>query len=339
MKRALRLGISLGLSGLFLWFAFHNVDLDTMWAQLRQVRWWAVVAFALLTMLIQLCRILRWEVLVRPFVKISTPTLFRVSGLGLMLIMVLPLRLGEFARPYLLKKETGAPFSAGVGSVVVERAMDGLLVTVLFFLTTFLLGASHPVPRPLMAAAVAALLFFAAVTVVIIFALITEARTLALVRRLGTPLAPRLTERAVGMLGAFVVGLRSLPDVRALAVFIGYTLIYWAANGWGMYLVMRGMGWDVPLLAGFTIVCVLVIGIMIPAGPGHLGTFQGALLAGLSIFNIGASEAAAYGMVIYPLTLLVIIAFGVPYLFGHGGEVSEIMRASAAAEEGAAGPS
>ena len=335
MKKALRLILSLGLSAVFLWFAFHKVDLGAMWQQMIHVKWWAVVGFVLLNIFIQLCRTLRWDVLIRPFVKVSKRTLFHVSSLGLMLITVLPLRLGEFGRPYLLKKVTGAPFSAGVGSVVVERAMDGLLVTLLFFLTTFLLGASYPVPRALMFAAILALCFFAGVTVVIIAALLTEQKTLGLLRRLGTPIAPKLTTRLIGMLGAFVVGLRSLPDLRALFVFVGYTLAYWAANGWGMYLVMRGMGWDVPLMAGFTIVCVLVIGIMIPAGPGHLGTFQGAILAGLSIFNIGPTEAAAYGMIVYPLTILVILGWGVPYLFGHGSEVRDVMNASAAVESGA----
>ena len=334
MKRVARIVLSLGLSGVFLWFAFRDVDLPSMWSQLLGVEWWAVGAFALLMVVNQLCRILRWDVLIRPFVRVSRSTLFRVSGLGLMLIMVLPLRLGEFARPYLLKRETGAPFSAGVGSVVVERAVDGLLVTMLFFLTTFLLGATHPVPRGLMVAAVLALVFFAGVTAVILAALYTEQRTVTLLRRLGTPLSPRLTARAVGMLGAFVAGLRSLPDLRALAVFVTYTVVYWAANGWGMYLVMRGMGWEVPLVAGFTIVCVLVIGIMIPAGPGHLGTFQGAILAGLSIFDIGPTEAAAYGMIVYPLTIVVIAAFGVPYLFTDTSAVGELVKASSEAESG-----
>jgi len=335
MKTVVRLILSLSLSAVFLWFAFHDVDLAAMWQEIVRVKWWAVVAFTVLNLGIQFCRVMRWDVLIRPFVKVSRATLIRVSCLGLMLIMVLPLRLGEFARPYLLKKEAGAPFSAGVGSVVVERAIDGLLVTLLFFLTTFILGASYAVPVNLMRAAVLALCFFAAVTMVIVAALFREEQTLRLARRIGTPFFPKLTERAVGMLGAFVAGLRSLPDVRALGVFAGYTVTYWVLNGLGMYLVMRGMGWDVPAVAGFTLVSVIVIGIMIPAGPGHLGTFQAAVRLGLSIFGINATQAAAYCMIIYPLTILVIAGSGVPFLFGRGSEVRGVMNASAAAESGA----
>jgi hypothetical protein len=91
---------------------------------------------------------------------------------------------------------------------------------------------------------------------------------------------------------------------------------------------MRAFGWDLPVLAGFTLVCVLVIGIMIPAGPGNLGTFQGALLAGLAVFGVGPTDAAAYGVVVYPITLVVMLAFGLPYLIGGRTRVAEIVRVS-----------
>jgi uncharacterized protein (TIRG00374 family) len=328
MKTALRLSIGILLSGVFLWLAFRNVALEEMWGEMRAIDPLYIGVYVLTLIVIQFCRIFRWGVLVRPFATISTRALIRISSIGLMLVLVMPLRLGEFARPYLLKRETGARMSSGLGSVVVERSIDGLLVTGLFFVTTFMLEARHEVPAVLVVAGRVALVFFAAVTAVSIATLVARDRVLGLLRRIGTPISARLTEKAVGMLGAFADGLRSLPDFGALAVFIGLTLIYWAANGFGMWLLMRGFGWETPMLAGFVLVCVLVIGIMVPAGPGFLGTFQAAVAAGLSIFGVSASAAGAYNMVLYPLNVAVVCGFGIPFLLGRGGQVSEIVHAS-----------
>ncbi len=119
---------------------------------------------------------------------------------------------------------------------------------------------------------------------------------------------------------------------------MAWTLIYWAINGLGLYWMMRAFGWDVPIAAGFLVVSIIVVGIMIPAGPGFLGTFHAALLAGLSIFGIDRTGAAAYGMIIYPITVGVQLAFGLPYLFKRGGtHLSEDI--AQASEEAVGSPS
>ncbi len=330
MNKLLRVGVSLALSAFFLWLAFHNVQLTKVFDQLRSVRLSYVGLYVLMLVFIQICRVIRWGVLIRPFARVSAAALFRIANLGMMLVLVLPLRLGELARPYLLKRENKAPLSAGIGSVVVERSIDGLLVTLLFFVATMSLDTNiYHVPAALEAAAYVALAIFAGVTAVVIITLFTHGAALPVLRRLLKPLGPRVAERAVGMLGAFVSGLQSLPNRRAVAGVIAWTLLYWGANGLGFYWVMLAFGWHLPLSAGFTLVSVVVIGIMIPAGPGFLGTYQGAVLAGLAIYGIDANSAAAYGLVIYPLNVLIVVGFGLPYLFSGRARVGEIVGAGA----------
>jgi uncharacterized protein (TIRG00374 family) len=329
MKNLVRLAIALSLSGFFLWLAFRHVDWSLMWQRVHEANRLYVLGFVISLAINQFCRVLRWDILIRPFTRISTAALFRISNVGLMLILLLPLRLGEFARPYLLKKESGAPLSSGMGSIVVERVIDGLLVVLLFFATTLGLHGRYHVPPALKAAAAVALGVFAGGLVVSIAALCARDSVFKLFEMLLSPISPRLTRRVLGMLDAFIHGLRVLPDLRAIFAFSLWTVAYWVANGLGYYCVMRAFGWDLPVVAGFALVSVIVIGIMIPAGPGHLGTFQGAILAGLAIFGVGPTDAAAYGMVVYPITVAAMVAFGLPYLLSRGGQVSEIMRVSA----------
>jgi len=328
MKQAIRLVVSLGLSALFLWIAFRNVDFGAALGHVGRVNLTMVGLYLLALIFIQWARAERWRVLVAPLASLSRAAAFRMSNLGGMLVLVLPLRLGEFSRPYLLKKEAGARMTAGMGAVVAERAIDGLLVTLAFFLSTFLSGDDQRVPAGLRWAAVLALLFFSGAMAVVIGALLWHDTAVGLLRRVLSRVSDKLATRLTTMLDAFVDGLRSLPSLRAVAAVVLWTAAYWAANGLGFWFVMRGFGWPLPVTAGFTLVSIIVIAIMIPAGPGFLGTFQGGILAGLAVYGIGANEAAAYGLVVYPLSVLVTVAFGLPYLFTRAGQLSEIVHAA-----------
>ncbi len=328
MKQVARLLLSLVMSALFLWLAFRNVDFGRVGELLSRVSLGWVGLYLLSLAFIQFARAARWEILVRPFAPLSWSAAFRISNLGAMLVLVLPLRLGEISRPYLLKKENGARMSAGVGAVVVERAIDGLLVTLFFFASTMLSGDDQRIPAGLHVAARLALVVFTGATAAVVAALVWRDAAVRVVTRLVHPVSDKLAGRVAGMITAFADGLTALPSPRAVAGVVVWTAAFWAGNGLGLWFVMLAFGWSLPLTAGFTLVSIIVIAIMIPAGPGFLGTFQGGILAGLAVYGIGASEAAAYGIVSYPLNVLVVLGFGIPYLFAPKTRIGEIVRAA-----------
>ena len=315
MSTKVKFSLSLLASAFFLWLAFRQVNWPAMWQTLHTIQIGYVALYVASLLVIQVCRARRWDVLIKPFAKVSPSVSWRISSVGNMLIMLLPLRLGEFGRPYLLKKEIGAPLTAGVGAAMVERVVDGLLVTLLFFVTTAMLEPPYVVPRALQIGAVLALGIFLAALGAICATLWARRWFAWVVQATIGRLLPSLSHRLVDMCDAFASGVQALPNVRALFEVCSWTVIYWLANGLGLYALMLAFGWSLPVSAGFVLVCVLVIGIMIPAGPGFLGTYQAALTAGLAIFGIGVTEAVAYSMLAYPLNLLVVVGFGVPYLF------------------------
>lgn len=318
-KNVLRFALSLAVSVGCLYFVFRHVDFPMMMEQVKKADHRYTALFAIATAVIQVCRIYRWDILIRPFARISKRALFRISSVGFLLILALPLRLGEFARPYMLKREAGVSMTSGLGSIVVERVVDGLLVVLLFFVTTFYLDSRYTIPTAVKTSGFVAFAIFGGAALVIVTALLTHGWVPRLIARIGNPISEKITTKLLQMLESFIIGLRSLPNVRALAAVVAWTLVYWAINGLGLYWMMRAFGWDVPVAAGFMLVSIVVVGIMIPAGPGFLGTFHAAILAGLSIFGIGETGAAAYGLVVYPITVGVTCAFGLPYLFAGRG--------------------
>jgi uncharacterized membrane protein YbhN (UPF0104 family) len=82
---------------------------------------------------------------------------------------------------------------------------------------------------------------------------------------------------------SFVGALKQRHRPSELAAFIGYTLLYWGLNGFGMWVLMHAFPFQLspPVVRGDV---PGGGGVMIPAAPGMVGTFQAAVKLGLSIF-------------------------------------------------------
>ena len=63
----------------------------------------------------QMLRAWRFAYLVRPLAPNHQVALVRIGHLGMFLMMFMPLRLGELARPYLMRRKLGVALSSGLG--------------------------------------------------------------------------------------------------------------------------------------------------------------------------------------------------------------------------------
>jgi uncharacterized membrane protein YbhN (UPF0104 family) len=180
------------------------------------------------------------------------------------------------------------------------------------------------------------LALFAILLAFLLLAYRNRALAVRITHRLADPISPRLAERAAGMLDAFIHGLRLVPSRRKLAAFFLLSCIYWALNGWGMQILARGF--DLPLTLGqcYVVLGVLVVGVMVPAAPGMVGTFQYSVLLGLSLFTPAAVldvHGQAYAYVLWAAQLFQLTAFGLFFLFSRHIQIARIFRAPEELEE------
>src|ERR1041384_2042781 len=143
MRLAINLTLSLGMLALCTWLvwpaAVERGEIHEVLARLR----WAdfapyLAGYAALQIVVHLCRSLRWNHLLAPLrVRVPAGPLLAISSVGFMAILALPARLGEFVRPGLLRKGKYTTASAALGTVAVERIVDGLIISLLVFCAFF----------------------------------------------------------------------------------------------------------------------------------------------------------------------------------------------------------
>lgn len=291
MKRAVNLAVSLGVTVLCSWYAFRDTDLAAQWESLASANYlWIIPYFGVLGV-VHLCRTLRWRALLSGLEKVSFRSINEASGIGFMMLIILPFRLGEFARPFLIAQRSGIRRSAAMTSVVLERITDGILVAVVMRAVLFFVPEDAPNLALVRAGANIMFAIFAGGLAFLLFALWQQQRAVRLVRATLGRISHRLADVAAHIVDTFVGAMRQLPDRRQLLAFFGLTLAYWLANGAGMSLLGLafagagpGEGFHLSLFQGYVVMCVLVVGVMIPAAPGMVGTFQLAVKIGLLLF-------------------------------------------------------
>src|SRR3954470_9947669 len=214
LKLAVRVVLSLGVSAFFVWLSLRNADLRAVGHSIASASVLRMAAYVAVLLAIHLVRTVRWGILLEPLGHVGFKRLNSASAVGFMLLMVLPLRLGEFARPLLIARPpegAGVPLrrSGAMASIVVERVVDGLAIGLLGVVALQALGASAG-GEYASAARKASLLVALGVGLLcagLIVALFVREKALHLVGAAFRPFSPRLERAAVSMLDAFISAL------------------------------------------------------------------------------------------------------------------------------------
>jgi uncharacterized protein (TIRG00374 family) len=328
VRRLLQILAGLAVSAAALWLTLRGKDLDAIWQATRAADYRYLAPYLLVLLGIHLLRTVRWGILLQPVARVPFGRLNAVSAVGFMALVLLPFRLGEFARPYLVADRPRLRVSAALSSVVVERVADGLFTGLLLIVTLLAVPEGTPGLRLLRLAGAGVSLAFAGLLGFLVLAARNRALAVRLTTRLLGPLSPRLSARLSGMMDAFIHGLRLVPSRAKVALFFALTAAYWGLNGWGMQLLARAFQIELALVDAFTVLGVLVVGVMIPAGPGMVGTFQGAVVLGLSLFvshEAAAARGPAFANVLWAAQIGFQTALGLIFLFSPHVQVARLL--------------
>ena len=322
VKRAAKLVVSLLMTVLFSWWTFRETNWQLQIDSLKSANYaWVVPYFGVLT-LIHVARTLRWGCLLSGMERVPFGKLNEASGIGFMMLLVLPFRLGEFARPLLIAQRSTIRRSAAMTSVVLERITDGIFVAAMMRLLLFFVPTQVAGLRYVTLGANLMFAVFGGGLAFLLFARWHHDRAVQLVRATVGRVAPGLADKMADVVDSFVGAMRQLPERRQMVGFFLYTLVYWGLNGAGMALLSRAFGaMNLTLFQAYVLNCVLVVGVMIPAAPGMLGTFQAAIKVGLSLFlpaSVVNGSGLAYANVLWLCQTVQQVGFGLLLLSaGH----------------------
>jgi uncharacterized protein (TIRG00374 family) len=273
-------------------------------------------------------RAYRWrfllpEVTPRP----SLRTLFDSFMAGNFATYILPLRAGEFLRPYLLSRKSALPFPTAFASIVIERFFDLICVLISFACLLALLPDLDPV------------LYKGAVVLGGIAAVI-------LVGMLAGIFMPHLLQRLISWSTGFLPdGMAQAIERFATELLHGLTVLRHGGNllrvlalsavVWlSCYLLFWSFlfSFAVPstFLVGTTVAVVLALAVALPSAPGFLGVYQGGCILAFRPFGVSEEVAVAYGILTHLIHYLVTVGYGLWLLHHYNMRMSDLRTQPAA---------
>jgi uncharacterized protein (TIRG00374 family) len=242
---------------------------------------------------------------------------------------VLPLRAGEFIRPYMLSRETRFTFSTGFMSVVVERFFDLSAVLLTFACVVFIIPQ---IPEVVFLGAW--LLGGLAIAIFIFMALgsFFPEFVLSIVRFCCSFVPDGLGKFIEKLSGDLLEGASVLKSVRRLSMVTLYTVAVWFTAYASFYVTLLLFrlppSWEVAI----TVAVVTALAVALPSAPGFVGVYQSACKLTFPLFGLSPDVAVAYSLVSHALQYVIFIGYGLYVLKSRGMSFGD-MRVSEAPSE------
>jgi uncharacterized protein (TIRG00374 family) len=290
-------GIGILVSAACLFLVLRGVDLGRTADLLTGARptWLLLAVAAILADLF--FRAVRWQILVAPIRRVPLGRLTGYMLVGYLANNVLPARLGELVRSHYLGDREGISRSATLGTVVVERVVDTVVLVGI--------GACAILVLNVRGVVVSAILVGVALAGLLVVAL---AVALAAHR---LPGAERVAEflgrwpRVRGIVSRLRDGLRVAALPRTVAAAALLSVAAWSCTVLAFLAAGQALGIELTVGQGALLAAGTNLATAVPSGPGYLGTFEYAGQTIALAFGFGAAEGLALAVLIHFLTLTV----------------------------------
>ena len=301
------LGLILGILLVLLWL--RMVDLDELWRTIQGVKVSTLILALGFYMLAYFVRSIRWHQLMD---RAKRPTLLKVwsySLIGNMINYLIPIRAGEVAKAWLLRKQGKLPMSSSLSIIFIDKSFDTFGIFLALALLPFLALKLNAAMYILLGGL--ALVFVISVGLVLL-AMFNPRKVILVLKKLFFWLPQRFHAKRDEFIRLFIGGMdlfRSQP--LKLAGALGYTILGVILDGLYFWLIFRAFDLADPfatVLFGYTLIN---LSYALPQPPAQLGSNQWMMIIIFSLgFGLTEASASAVMTLAHVLTAVLITLSG-----------------------------
>jgi uncharacterized protein (TIRG00374 family) len=291
------------------------------------------ILVALIVLAAQLVlRSIRWSYLLPSDAgaRVRPVGLLPVLLVGYLSNIVLPARLGEIVRAYLVTRREPVALSVSLGVVFLERVLDLASLAVVGFAAASLAGAAAWMITGTALVAAAALAIVAFLVIVGIGRVVSWGESL-----LGS--GSSIVTRVGAVLGRFGQGAGEQPrSTIALAFAISVTC--WLLDGTTFWLMARAISADLDWGTCLLMAAITTLGTAIPSAPGYVGTYELAAVAAGTAVGVPADVSFAVALLAHAVTAIPLVLGGIASLIGMSVSFDRMVDEAVAQQQAASTP-
>lgn len=289
--------------------AFKGQDVNQLISDLKRADYKWVLASVVACFVAHIVRAIRWRMMIASLGH-GTPTLLNTCYavfVGYMANLAFP-RMGEVSRCGVINKTDKIPIIKLIGTVIVERIVDLLMLIIVValgimlqfdLLTDFLYNN-------IMAKMNSGTVNLTVLILAVLILVLAIGFFYLLMKKKNWGIRNRIYILYIEMKS----GILSIKDLKNKSAFIFCSVFIWTLYGLSIYLCFFALTStsSLGLLASLSVLVFSSLGMIVPV-QGGIGAFHFMVSEGLMVYDILKSEGLAYALLLHSIqTLLVIIA-------------------------------
>ena len=315
-------GVLIGLGCLAI--LLRQVDLKQSWHALGRLNGpFLLIPLAVFFVNLPL-RAWRWQLIFPSSSRPGIGACLTVLGIGNMANFLLPGRAGDLARCVLVGRAGSLTESSRtLATLAVEKVLDGLALVGMVLFSVWTL---HPPHWVLDLLRVSILIFGGALVLLVALRYRTRALIDSVRRAFRIVHLSSLEEKFDGLLTSFADGLSAVSSSGQMLTLLLMTAAIWSTEAGTIWGLARALGLAVSIKSAVVASAVLGLGLMIPAAPGGLGTYELFGTEAFKLAGIAASSALALTVVIHAWVFVANIVAGMCLLALKGISLAQLKR-------------
>ena len=302
-RNLLRATLGIGISVIAIWILLRSVDVGAALEVLSTADpvWIGVMV---LTVLLDIgARAARWRWLLRPIKVVPYRRMLGYTYVGYLANNILPARLGELVRSHAAGEGEGLSRATVLGTVVVERVVDTVIVVGLAAFAVVVLSVRGVMSSAvLLGAAFVSLLVLGLALAMALHRLPGADRVVAYVERW-----PKIIELARRLREGLAVAGRP----GTLAGALGFSVIAWGASITTALAAGQALDVELTVAEATLLTAGVSLATIVPSGPGYVGTFELTAVSILTTFGIDPDTGFALALLIHAMILAVTTIGGI----------------------------
>lgn len=313
--KAINFFVFLALGLLLLYLSFKGVDLNHLAKDLKSANYFWVLISLLCAFVGYVSRAIRWRLLIEPLnYKPPVKNVFYALMFGYFANFAFP-RIGEITRCGSLTKSDKIPMDSLIGTVIIERAID--LIVLLFLLFVVFVAKIDvfgsfiketvfiPIYKKFLNTVNFSIYYWLAILLILVVSVYALYYFRKKFKRVKFVLKIRKIIRGV------VSGVKTVTKMKSRSAFLFHTLVIWLSYFLMTYVVI----FAIPATSNLTPIdglFLLVIGGLGMAAPvqGGIGAFHWIVSSALSLYGISKAEGLAFATIQHESQAILAILLG-----------------------------
>jgi len=336
MKKNLIISLTVGiiLSAAALYLAFRNVPILELIEYLASINYLWVIPAVILIIFSFTVRVIRWQIILASTQKVGFWRAFHPLMIGFMINCILPGRLGEIARPLILRKRDNFPVSTGLATVAAERVFDIGMLIILFVVVLATVKISpdltmtfsgYTLNRDTLETISVGMLQMCLLLLAGII-LVTVEKSRSIINRLiyriphllffiGSAGKETFKEKLciplVRIVDNFAQGLSMIKDPGKILTCFVLSVVIWGTAALSHYIMSFGSpGIELSFLEMTAVLVIICFFIALPSVPGFWGVWEAGGVFAMTIFGVAAKDAAGFTLANHAIQMIPVIIIG-----------------------------